>query len=483
MDNPNKKIHELNTKVQELSDKYIDEQLRNEKLSADLADIKRAYDEKCEIISILRQQIVDFQTGLDDLETNHDALTNLNDNLKKRNAFLEEENKNLVETANELREENDHLNQKLESRTQQTSDLAIKLMHTKQELEEKTNELLSSREVIVNLNQAIERNQTKSSNNINHEELSEENHSLRTKVKALTNHLNQMIREKEAIKKESRKEQHYYEEQEEPIEELYNLRAKVKSLSHQLSQRSLNEDIAKLRDELHITETSWQAERVHKERYAKENLVLERKLSELKKSHDRLKEANVDLEKRYAELKDKLEVFILEQQNIKSSTQDSLNDNSNVKKTISEPQIKNHQQQHQASVVKTQNDHNVNDIPNNISSETQSYAKKRLPLGTANNFTMAEEIGEIMDASTLPSVQKRRAIQDPMERANELARRNKLQKPLHQSSYALELDTFNRMEISDDEIKRGNFRQRTALADYSNQRKVALRPCAFIIPN
>jgi hypothetical protein len=43
-----------------------------------------------------------------------------------------------------------------------------------------------------------------------------------------------------------------------------------------------------------------------------------------------------------------------------------------------------------------------------------------------------------------------------MARANELARRNMQVKPLHQTSYPLELDTFDTTDLTEQEIKRGN---------------------------
>jgi len=63
-------------------------------------------------------------------------------------------------------------------------------------------------------------------------------------------------------------------------------------------------------------------------------------------------------------------------------------------------------------------------------------------------------------------------VMDPIEeyrmrvaRANELARRNKLTKPLHQTSYALELDTFDSIEFAEQEIKRGNISKTAALVE------------------
>lgn len=56
------------------------------------------------------------------------------------------------------------------------------------------------------------------------------------------------------------------------------------------------------------------------------------------------------------------------------------------------------------------------------------------------------------------------------ERAKELARRNMKTKPLHQTSYPLELDTFDTTELTENDIKRGNVR-RQALADSSKSRK------------
>lgn len=394
MDSEYKRLKEL----QEMSDKFIDEQLKNEKLQADLIEMRKNYEEKCEIVSILRQQIAEVTSGLDDIETSHETLKALNDNLKTRNNTLEEENKTLSDLVASLKDENESLNQRYESRTEQTSDLAMKLMSAKVELEEKTNELSQNMKEIEMLKQTIAENQNRDPDETR--ELSDEIHNLRTKNRALINQLKQIMEERKQVK---RKEPIHYEEKEEPIEELYNLRAQNKALRHQLSERSRDEDLANLRSELHITETSWNMEKLHKERYARENAQLERTLAELNKRLSKLEGENL-------ELKDKL-------------------------------------------------------------------SKKRLPV---SNLPIADEVGEIMDSSTLPT-QNKRPMHDPLERVNELARRNQLQKPLHQSSYALELETFDKMDISYDEIKRGNLKQRTALADHSNHRKIAQKPMAFTV--
>lgn len=92
------------------------------------------------------------------------------------------------------------------------------------------------------------------------------------------------------------------------------------------------------------------------------------------------------------------------------------------------------------------------------------------------HFSMADEIGEIMDSSSVKSVSPSLAR---LERANELARRNKQMKPLHQTSYPLELDTFDTTN-SEFDIQRGKV-SRTALADSSNQRKPVKKAEAFIV--
>ena len=53
-----------------------------------------------------------------------------------------------------------------------------------------------------------------------------------------------------------------------------------------------------------------------------------------------------------------------------------------------------------------------------------------------------------------------------VERANELARRNMQTKPLHQTSYPLELDTFDTTDLSEAEIKRGNVAKQSRIPEH-----------------
>lgn len=108
-------------------------------------------------------------------------------------------------------------------------------------------------------------------------------------------------------------------------------------------------------------------------------------------------------------------------------------------------------------------------------------------LSHALHFPIAEEVGEIMTVNSFrPELEPPRFLPKPeplpklepepvrqlelepepepdpiaeykmrVARANELARRNKLTKPLLQTSYALELDTFDTTNITENEIKRG----------------------------
>lgn len=169
----------------------------------------------------------------------------------------------------------------------------------------------------------------------------------------------------------------------------------------------------------------------------------------------------------------------------------------------------------------------INDLTKQIT-ELQEK-KKTAPVPAAIHFSVADEVGEFMDSTSLcdqkqqqldqhyyPHLQKQQQqndlplrrsqlanqqqnhrIQkssffhsDPIEeekmrldRMNELARRNKLTKPLHQTSYALELETWDQ-SANENDIKRGNVHnnnQRKALADFSNQRKPVKKAEAFIV--
>lgn len=147
-----------------------------------------------------------------------------------------------------------------------------------------------------------------------------------------------------------------------------------------------NEEIAKLKRDLETTENSWQVERQHKERFAMENSRLERKVDELSRKI-------LDLER-------KIEI------NRKNDVIMTTNENLRLPMAEEQGEFMNSQP------LKT------NGNKQNIQREFKSSAA--------------------LQGLTPLDIQRMR-----IERAKELDRRNKLTKPLHQTSYPLELDLYD----------------------------------------
>lgn len=388
-----------------------------ERLRFELKENQVAMNEKNTIIGVLRQRVKDWEDASEESDKTLQLLHQKACRLEKEVAEKNEESEAISHALKEVETANDLLSKKVNARTTQVQKLTEALTTTKNELDEQrsNNERLKHKIELLELEVSSGRKKVRENNN-------DQTHD-------------------------------------EMIQELYDLRAKVKSLSHQQSRRSIDENILKLRHELEVTETSWKLERQHKERYARENLHLERKIHELSKELQQLKEQM-----------------------------------SSMAPPPPPPSV--------------------------------PVKDKNLEATAAIHFSMAEEVGEIMDSSSVTSVidkynsrttfntndslktvklpqrqqtqnycinhriQKSSFLDDPIaiqkmhaERAQELARRNMKTKPLHQTSYPLELDTFDTTGLTEKEIKSGNV-MRPALADYSNQTKpvfVRKKPEAFIV--
>lgn len=296
------------------------------------------------------------------------------------------------------------------------------------------------------------------------EELAKLNENHQAEIQRLTLELTKMNQQIAKLSAEKQASNNHPEQtSEEMVQELYDLRAQVKTLSHRLNRRSVDEQIRTLQEELKVTETSWKLERFHKERYAKENCLLEKKVSDLTKElykHKTSKPA--------------------------------------ITPPPPLPPKPNQQMASQPAVVRP-----VVKIENENRSE----------MTAGIHFSMADEDGEIMHSRNLnpnkrpatafsensnsqsscgeiPTSLHKHLKQQPLDedpmveykmrcaRAKELARRNMQTKPLHQTSYPLELDTFD--NLSEIDIKRGKL-HRPALVDSSNKRKPVKKAEAFIV--
>lgn len=263
---------------------------------------------------------------------------------------------------------------------------------------------------------------------------------------------------------------HHEQTNEEMVQELYDLRAQVKTLSHRLSRRSVDEQISKLEEELKVTETSWKFERLHKERYARE-------LSELEKQMAKVQKEKLELEKHLQKMNS----------------------------TPPPPPLP-------PKPFHTQTKPIQSETPPPPPLPPKPGDENRTDLTAGIHFSMADEEGQLMQSNSIlqtprhninnkrpaddvkPNYKIQKQSIDPMldyklrcERAKELARRNMQTKPLHQTSYPLELDTFETSNLTEFDIKKGKLNpsnqngHRNALTDSSNKRKPFKKAEAFIV--
>lgn len=388
-----------------LEDSHSEVDTLREELKKNLNTIE----EKNKIISSLRLQVDDLREANDELEKSQQLLQQKFDQIQKQFTERNEETEAISHALGEVEKANELLTKRLAGRTEQLQKFVDELKSTKKEL----NESRSREEELRNKNELLNIELTKT----------------------------------------SRKRHLQENDGEELVQELYDLRAQVKSLSHRQSRRSIDEEIMKLKQELEVTETSLKAENYHKERYARENFQLERKVNELIKDLNNMKESYLHLQCKLNEVERN------------SSPPPPLPPKSTRVQDENKPE------------------------PADETGEFMDVSSKLSAL-VANTRVQHQDFRPNRAADCVPNyrIQKSRFFDsDPiaeqklrLARASELARRNMQTKPLHQTSYPLELDTFDTTNLTENDIKSGGV-HRQALSDFSNQRKPSKKPEAFIV--
>lgn len=503
-----------------------------DRLRSEIKEKQTIIDEKSTIINALRQRVKDWEETNAESEKTEQLLNQKVVRLEKEISVKNEEIESISHALKEVESANETLTKRINGRTIQVQKFAEDLAGAKRELEDlrsnneqlkHKNELLTIElETTVSRKQLLrERDESEAftleiqdlqhqimllkQQNTNltnesqkylqqlkhhqeqHEKIkhSKELDSLKMRIAQLEQHNQQLLAEIKnltaATKKQSLSVSDQEQSYEELVQELYDLRAKVKSLSHRQSRRSIDEEIMKLKQELEVTETSWKLERQHKERYAKENMNLERKIFEMNKELANLRQFKEQasmgpppppLPPKNIPLKTQDENRILDTSAIHFSMADevgSIMDSNSVgsliareKKFLNESTVLDHHLSNRTTL-------NMNDSLKIVNLQKPEQV---------NNYCQDHRIRKSSFYSDPIAEQKMR-----LERAKELARRNMKTKPLHQTSYPLELDTFDTTNLTEKEIKSGNM-MRSALADFSNQRKppvVARKAEAFIV--
>lgn len=358
-------------------------------------------DEKNKIISSLRLQVDDLRDANDELEKDQQLLQQKLDQIQKQSSEKTEELEAVSHALGEVEKANDILTKRLAGRTEQLQKFVDDLKATNKQLSESRNR----------------------------------EEELKNKIELLTIELT----------KTSRKRHLQDNDGEELIQELYDLRAQVKSLSHRQSRRSIDEEILKLKQELEVTETSLKATNYHKERYARENFQLERKVNDLMKELSAMRE-------NYSRRS--------------SPPPPPLPPKSNRIQDENKPQPADEAGEFMDVSSK------LSTMVSNTRMPHQDFRNNR-----AGDYVPNYRIQKSQFFDNDPHTEQKIRI----ARANELARRNMQTKPLHQTSYPLELDTFDTTNLTENDIKSGGVHHRPALTDFSNQRKPTKKPEAFIV--
>lgn len=394
--------------MQSFTDSLEDSRSEIDSIRQELKKSLTTIEEKNKIIASLRLQVDDLQEVNDELENNQQLTRQKIDQLQKQADDRGEELTAVCHSLEEVEKANETLTKRLAGRTEQLQKFSDELKATKKELHE-----YRSRE-----------------------------EEMRNKIELLNIELT----------KTSKKRHLQDIDGDELIQELYDLRAKVKSMSHRQSRRSIDEDIQKLKQDLEVAETSLKAENYHKERYARENFQLERKLNELVKDLNGMKESYAQLQFKYSQL----------EKRASSTPPPPLPPKSNRIHDENKPQPADEEGEFMdvsSKLTSTRMQHQ-DFMPNRVTNYVPDYRIQK------SRFFDNDPIAE----------QKIR-----LARASELTRRNMQTKPLHQTSYPLELDTFDTTNLTENDIKSGGL-NRPALIDSSNQRKsTRRRPEAFIV--
>lgn len=455
------------------------------KLNEELANKRKVIFDQNEIIKALRVQISDLRTENKEYEDKDQIICQKLDRLKREHADKEEELNSLSHAFKEMEKSNELLSSKLEQRSNSLKEIAYELMQTKvalenaekknEELEYKTN-MLSAELDTARVKKRIYKCDSPALRSIyssplrkkSHQEEIPEPMSLLTELKMndyqarsgileneltqtkelLEKKMNDCIAADEAISKLNQivheKDQAY----EQKVKELNDLKAKIQAFKQGSKGALFDEDIVKLREELDVTERSWQLERQHKERYAKENYQLSKQIHDLTKSLNLKAEQLANLDAKCKLLEKRIELTSNENRHeITNSIQFSMADEvgefmgAKSLQPLAKPRMED-------TCI-------FDDFP------SAKQFKSSTAIKTAPN---SNQIGlpEPRKPFSQTSANRQETIQDHKNRMMELARRNKLVKPIHQSSYPLELDTFDTINVTENEIKHGQLSQQQA---------------------
>lgn len=503
-----------------------------ERLRLETKEKQTIIDEKSTIINALRQRVKDWEETNAESEQTEQLLNQKITRLEKEISVKNEEIESISHALKEVELANESLTKRINGRTIQVQKFAEDLASAKRELDElrsnneqlkHNNELLTielettnsrkkllrerdeseaftiqikdlNNQIILlkqqNANLSIESQkylQQLKHHQEQHEKIkySKEIDGLKMKIIQLEQQNQQLQAEiKNSIpRKQSLSVSDQEQSYDELIQELYDLRAKVKSLSHRQSRRSIDEEILKLKQELEVTETSWKLERQHKERYSKENMNLERKIYEMNKelaNLRQLKEQTLPMGPPPLPPKDNTTTKIQDENKVLDSGTSAIH--FSMADEVGSIMDSNSVGLALAREKKLMNESTVLDHLSNRTTLNMNDSLKivnlQKPEPITANYTTDHRIRKSSFLSDPGAEQKMR-----LERAQELARRNMRTKPLHQTSYPLELDTFDTTNLTEKEIKSGHV-ARPALADFSNHRKapvVTKRAEAFIV--
>lgn len=366
--------------------------------------------EKSEIINSLRQQVTDLKDELEEMENNQQVLIQKVDRLTKQ---IEEKNEHLEAVSHSLQEvetAHDNLSSKYEARIGQVKELFDDLKKTKKDLEkaQSLNEELRHK----NERLTVELEMADTRKRVWLEEEQQQRHRLRMTDDDATDHENKLFHHRQNITRNNQSQQ--------PPQQF------IKQQQQPLSS----------------------------------------KLPDAENRHEFTPALHFPIAEEVGEIMDSSSVLPLTPTTVNRPRQRHAPVQSTLTTTIKSGGDSNNDHLNRAVASLDIDDENLPYRGYNIYQHHHQQQQTELMSRNDNNNSVKQYC-----SNHQPKSIEEEKVLDPIEeykmrvaRANELARRNKLTKPLHQTSYALELDTFDTTELTEQEIKRGNVAKAAAAA-------------------
>lgn len=385
-----------------------------QRLTDKLRQKERIINEKSEIINSLRQQVNDLNKDVEEMENDQQVLRQRLDRLSKELSEKNEEIEAISHARNEIESSYDTLNKRMEARTCQVQKFVEELAVAKKDLEEARdeNEQLKHKneQLKAELDMANARKRS-------YQELEQE--------KEHQEHVQQLVQQKS---QEERLKQMRYQQQQQ-------------QQNRQVMNRTLHEDN---RHEP-VSALHFQMADEVGEIMDSSSALPPAKFTTTSTNHDQYQRS----------ISDPLtwEQQRRRQQQQQSQRHDNRNYDNADKMTaayLNETTLR--------PMRETLHVNDVNYCPNHFgkrSHQYQSYEEEQQQQHQKQQQPQKvhHDQNELDNDQYFDPIAQRKMN---AERAIELARRNKLTKPLHQTSYALELDTFDTTDLTEFEIKRGN---------------------------